>query len=80
MIAQQTKACQRTIRNTVPLALLFGVYVIELNKNNINNKLSSAVEKFYMIISASLILLQYLKTGRDTKASQNYKPNRCVIK
>lgn len=54
--------------------------MIELNKDNINSKLSSAVEKFYMIISASLILLQYLKTSKDTKASQNYKPNRCVIK
>ena len=54
--------------------------MIKLNKNNINNKLSSAVVKLYMIISASLILLQYLKSGRDTKAFQNYKPNRCVIK
>lgn len=56
LIVPVDKSMQRTIRNTVPLALLFGVYVIELNKDNINSKLSSAVQKFYMIISASLML------------------------
>lgn len=46
--------------------------MVQLDKDNINNKLSSWVEKFYMILVQAYTLLQDLKRDKDPKASQNF--------